>query len=190
MRNWTGNMWRLAIGLALMGLSGCGFSFWRPTAEITNLETGSPLRAVAPKVFCVEKVTDPKTPTSNLGTTVAEALKRELIRNGQKCVATKEPGVDFVISGTILGCGVGINHYALSSKIEANAALDMVVTSQRTPQRVFKKTYRGESYMSGVFLVPEGRKMSDCRDEALLNVVKEFSTDPEVIDFLKAGDQR
>jgi uncharacterized lipoprotein YajG len=115
---------------------------------------------------------------------VAQAITAELMRNGHKMLGPKNLGnADVVIDITIqkYWCQTVTGFWTVNYKgrVETFVKMAMPLDSDE----VFTKTYGG-SYDDIPALAGFG-PIKGVLNEALLNMIKDFTTDPELLDFLQ-----
>lgn len=169
------------------------------TKDIQQLQTGSPLKSINPKIFAFKEFKDIRgtepSLVSKLGgrdvildmpaaTVVATAIKRELERNGHTCVMdTPESKANFVIEGVVFKYWFALNNKVLFVKGTGNVAVKLTISAISDNKKVLTKSYEGEYQLSS------GRPLKyickETLNQALLAMIKEISTDPELIAFLE-----
>jgi uncharacterized lipoprotein YajG len=181
--------------VAILFITGCTYIV--KTSDFSTLQTGSPLRGVPSKTFAfkefkdIRNAADPSLimtwhanknvldqPPAAL---VAIWVKKELERNGHKCV-TFSPDVkaDFIIEGSIYKFTARIDEGMFSVTQSANTGVKIMISRIPTEKGVFVKSYGGE-YIMG--MGTDGWKI--CLNQALVSMIKEMSTDTELIEFIK-----
>jgi hypothetical protein len=193
-------LFRLAAALAVpVMLVGCTHTL--KSNKIPTLQTGSPLKGISQKTFAFKEFRDAR-PTDNpflvgaefrgrvkldqpAATVVATAVRKELERNGHTCVVdSPQLKSDFVIEGT-LHTYFYINEERVHvQKVTANVRMELKVSHVSLRERVLKKSYQGEYSYANALAMTWGMK-KDTLNQALLEMVKQMSTDPELIAFLK-----
>jgi hypothetical protein len=179
--------------------TGCSIPHTLKASEIQTLQTGTPLQRVQPKKFVLTNFKDirgkdpfffHKNPVHewNMDKSVADvvtmAFKNELERNGHSCITEKgQPGINFVIEGAVYKFS-SIDYVGFwTSKRVVEIAVKLTIINPSNSKSVFVKSYEGEShYESGL---PGGPTYIDMISEAQIEMLKEFSTDLELISFIE-----
>lgn len=188
------NLIIISIFLAL-ALQGCAAVMIIGMERIPTLKGGSPLSGIEP-VTCVIKdfrdeageivfsyVDTVAKIDRGAADIVAQAIATELRRNGHKVMESKDVDkADVVIDGTVKQFWLEVQQHLLSAGVLAHAKAEITVTSA-SGGKILSKLYSGISIE---------RKMSDKNmelnlKEALSNMVKDFTTDPDFLDGLKKG---
>ncbi len=179
-------------------IAGCAITI--KTDDIQQLQSGSPLKSINPKIFAFKEFKDIRglkpsyvgtirfskinldVPTA---TVVATAIKRELERNGHVCVVDK-PGskANFVIEGVVYKYWIREDSSFFTVKIIGDVAIKLTVSAVANDKNVLIRNYAGEYYLSSGFGVPRN-SWEAISNQALLEMVKEISTDPEFIGFIE-----
>jgi len=171
-------LFTLAAAVAVTAaLAGC---FNMKASEISTLKTGSPLKGVRPKTFAFKEFKDTRgidpyhvwggykldQPAASV---VAMVIRKELERNGHRCVAySAQANRDFIIEGSVSAYSVLV------------VGVKMTVNSVSPEKGMITKTYEGE--VRGSY---NGYTWNTKFNHALLAMVKEMSTDPDLIAFLE-----
>jgi len=177
----------------------------RLNTDIPPLKFGSPLGRLHAKTFAFNKFMDDRGTeevSRNWGAhsykldrpasiVVAEAIKKELERNGHKCVsASLQSKSDLIIGGTVKKYWWEFVEF-IGGKTFSNVEVELIVSSSsNNSKRVFRKTYEGEYIFKGdsswnAGYDPQGNLFSELLKQALLRMVGEISTDPELIAFIE-----
>lgn len=168
--------------------------------EISVSQAGSPMKAVRPKTFAFKEFKDIRGTDPFLvakvgvhkfkldqpaATVVATMIRKELQRNGHMCVIDlPQAKSDFIIEGTVYKCWFTTEQVGFfSKKVTANVAVKLAVSPVSPGKGVLTKSYEGEYHLAGVTVGME--KGKDILDQAILAMLKEMSTDPELIAFLE-----
>jgi hypothetical protein len=174
---------RLAAAAAVtIVLAGCTHTM--KSSEISILKTGSPLKGIRPRTFAFKEFrdvrgTDPylmyfpgghkyrlDQPAASL---VAMVIRKELERNGHKCIAySAQSNPDFIIEGSVYRCCYCVAGVKLT--------VNLVSPEKGVIIKTYKKAYEGEGC---------GDSFQECVDKPLLAMVKEMSTDPDLAEFLE-----
>jgi hypothetical protein len=172
----------------------------KSTDIIPQLQTGSPLKSISPKVFLfkefkdirgndpffVMKIDFNETKLDQTASSVIiRAIAGEFERNGHKCIMGKQPSKsDFIIEGTVYKFGLLIGSGVSGVKMTGNVALKLTISSASGEVRVLTKNYEGEYYFSSAMGVPYW-KWKDILKQATHDMIKEISTDSELLEFLE-----
>lgn len=191
-------LFRVVAVMAVTVIAGCAVTII--TKDIPQLQTGSPLKSINPKRFAFKEFKDIRgTEPSLVGevrarkfyldmppvTVSATAIERELERNGHTCVVdTPQPKADFIIEGTVYKYWLREVFIYNKVKIVGNVGVKLIVSSVYDEKIVMTKSYEGEYYLSSGFAVPPSSWVA-ILNQALLEMVKEISTDPELIAFIE-----
>jgi len=189
----------LAIAAVFFVLMGCTRTYTMKKDEmISILQTGSPLKGIAPKTFAFKEfrnargrgMDDPylvlrfgvekfvlEQPTTAV---VAMAIRKELERNGHTCITySPQSKSDFLVEGSLYKYEILLNIGAY-----AEVGANITVSSASAENRLLTKTYEGDYRMvkSGGI---GGGKWKTLLNQALLAMLKELSTDPDLVAFLE-----
>jgi hypothetical protein len=180
--------------IALIHLSGCMHVL--NITETSALQMGSPLRSVESKTFALKdfkNVNDPVLIMERGGhkyifdqppaTIVTIWLKKELERNGHICVMDSPMiKADFVLEGNVYKFSYTAGGSFTNTSIDIG--VKMSISRVATNKASFVKNYEGTfSGSSSKILWKDSAK--DAFDQALLYMIKEISTDLELIEFIK-----
>ena len=190
-----------AVVAALVMLIGC--TPIMKTDKIPTLQTGSPLKGIAPKTFAFKEFKDQR-PTkdpflvegeSHSGqwkldqtatTVVATAVRKELERNGHTCVVdSSQSKADFVIEGALYRYSYIRVQSLVKTKVTAYLKMELTVRRVSPREGALTKSYQGEYGLSDAGGGISRGTMEDILNQAILETVKQISTDPELISFLK-----
>lgn len=181
---------------AILLFMGCVTYVWN-VAKIPTLQTGSPLRSVEPKTFAfkefkdIRNVEDPlllwelqqafivKQLKSDqpLTTIVAMQIKKELERNGHKCVVySPQMKADFVVEGIVYKFSVRSDVGMFTVSEIANTGVKLTISRVPIDSGVFVKSFEGDITTNNAIIA---------LNEALLSMIKEMSTDTELVEFIK-----
>ncbi len=188
----------IAVMVLTVIIAGCTITI--NTKNIQQLQTGSPLKSINAKIFAFKEFKDirmkepllvgeKKHREINLdmpaATVVATAIKRELERNGHICVIDKpESKANFVVEGAVYKYWVRGESSFFTAKVIGNVAVKLTVSALSDAKKVLTKNYEGEYYLSSGFAI-SWDSMIAISNQALLGMVKEISTDSELISFLE-----
>lgn len=164
------------------------------TREIPMLQTGSPLIGIESKIFAFNEFKDTRNisyvkqirnhtfvldqPPTNL---IAMWIKKELERNGHVCITNaSHVKADFVVDGAILKyLSVGDGSWVITST--SNIVVKLKISRIPFSLGVFEKSYEGEHRITG----GGGDEWKISLQQALPALIKEISTDDELIKFIK-----
>ena len=178
--------------------------------ELSTLETGSPLKGIPPKTFAFKefrdargvvigrlgKVLDVKKdpylfddggpmrkdkleqPPASL---VAMVIRKELERNGHKCITySAQSNPDFIIEGSVYKFDIRRTQPAEWSVFDrpfnTEVAVKLTVSPASPEKEMLTKSYEGKARLL---------RFKTSINLALLAMVKEISTDPDLIAFLE-----
>jgi len=191
-------LFRLVAGITLF-LMFVGCTHTIKSADISTLQTGSPLKGVGSKTFSFKDFKDIRgtdaflitaigshkyTLDQPVATVVAMSIRKELERNGHKYIAySTQSNPDFIIEGTVYKYSLTMQSGLVSNTIIGNAAVKLTISRASADREVLAKSYQGE-YRKDTFGGPHG-VLKAVSNQALLEMVKEMSTDPELIAFLE-----
>ncbi len=192
--------WLILIGFCAFSIQACTtvYRFERPA----ELKTGSPLRALDSLTFRINTFSDKRLQQGNkigrlrgktiisdtpIPQIVYETLITELRRNGHQVVGSndiRQP--DAVIDGAVLFYWLEFRDVNVFT-VEAIGTVK-VDLSLRTPscsnRSIEPMTYTGTYNLRSHMGITAGG-MQGVLEEALLNVIKDFTTDPRVLDVLR-----
>jgi hypothetical protein len=168
------------LALAIL-LVGCTQTL--KSKKISGLKTGSPLKGIAPKIFAFKEFRDVRQvdpyrlsefnrikldkPLADL---IAMVIRKELERNGHTCITySAQSKADFIIEGSV---------YKPVYIFDATAGVKLTIYPVSSEKRVFIKAY-------GSAGIGHAGDLKEQVDWLLLPLVKEMSTDPELIAFLE-----
>jgi hypothetical protein len=183
--------------LSLCGIVGCSAPVIKGT-DMPQLQTGSPLKSVRPSIFVLKPLTDIRAgvtdplvidPFSKMTLdqppieAVAAAIRKELERNSHTCIDyTERQKADFIIEGTVYKYSLRFENTIKRIRRTANVAVKLTISNTSTDGALFIKSYEGE--ISDEPFLP-GPGMKQLVIQAQSKMLQEFSTDPELIAFLK-----
>lgn len=179
--------------LIIVSFSGCTH-IWNIT-ETPTLQVGSPLRSVEPKTFAFKDFQDirnTKNPSLMLelgvhthlldqppAIFVADRIKKEFERNGHKCVdASSQVRTDFIVEGKIYKFSIQHIMGMWTTTQIANTGVKLTINRMPSESGVLIKSYGGE-------YTGTSTKWVDALGQAALSMIKEISTDPELIEFIR-----
>jgi len=163
--------------------------------EVSTLQVGSPLKGISPKTFAFKEFKDARGRDPYLMYSqhkleqpatafVATAIMKELERNGHTCIPySPQPKADFIVEGSVFKCWILRSQGMSTTTLTANVGAKITVSPASAENRVMTKTYEGEYRSGGVAGVDW--KWKDILNQALLNMLKEFSTDSDLVMFLE-----
>jgi hypothetical protein len=175
------------------------------SADIPLLQTGSPLKGIKPKTFAFKEFRDARVIGSlwvgeigalkqkidqPVAVVVGMAIRKELERNGHICIDySPQSKSDFIIEGTVFKYWFYVERggtaSVLTSRFVGNVAVKLTVSNTSPDKGVLIKSYEGES-LTDIFMAhPRGKAALVTLSQAQLAMVKEISTDSELIEFLE-----
>lgn len=184
----------MLIAISLF-LSGCAATI--KSSGTPLLQGGSPLRSIKPKVFAIKEfrnTTDVKPgvfktfvvhkvmlkdPVEIL---VSDAIRRELERNGHKCIDIGPYSqVDFIIEGSVYKYWL-MTDIAIYVEAKGIVAVKLTISHESRKEDIFIKNYDGE-------YVQRSHRMTmddfvEIMNEALRDMINKISTDEQLIAFL------
>jgi hypothetical protein len=170
-----------------------GCTYTLKSNDLSILETGSPLKGIPPKTFAFKEFRDarpfqkasvkdpyvfyPQCRLDQLPTSlVAMVIRKELERNGHKCIAySAQSNPDFIIEGSVYRFWVDHSRAPSSTYV----AVKLTVNPVSPGKEMLLKTYEGKARWKTLYTWKTSLNL------ALLAMVKEMSTDPELIAFLE-----
>jgi hypothetical protein len=189
-----------AIAAVFFVLMGCTHIHTMKKDDISVLQTGSPLKGVAPKTFAFKEFRDARgkgmdpylvlqLDSYNLWKLeqpatafVAMAIRRELERNGHTCITYSEQSKsDFIVEGSVYKYWILYDPGLVLVKFHANIGAKITVSPASAENRVLTKTYEGDATTRRL----PGERWKTILNQALLMMLKEFSTDPDLVAFLE-----
>lgn len=193
-----------AIFFSIIVLQGCTTKTVR-IDPIPELKTGGPLSGIGPLTFKINEFEDVRPHKKIIGEAypthkieledqkvpdiVAQAIANELKRNGHRVLQTGASGrADVIIGGVVRGYWVAGRDYATISKVTGSVEIEINVMTSRSKEKSFSKTYRGNYYSEpffGINLLNMGPVFTDVINQALLDMIKEFTTDEEFLNKIR-----
>ncbi len=194
--NLNGNLTACAVlgfasALCLLGLTACSSTTVIKTGEQPALRSGSALKSITPLKVCVQDFQDLRGTEPDLAFAfgqakwrldkpvamwVRDSLRREFERNGHTCLSPERVAeADLVMDGSVYRCSVDVGMGVtgrVGAKISASAARDPAV---RFSGKFDGSFYDRANVTSGATVL----------NEALLNLIKDLTTDPAFLDFLR-----
>jgi uncharacterized lipoprotein YajG len=187
--------------LTFCTISGCLPPAVIITKDMPGLKSGSPLRGIESKIFVVNEFQDIRTHSDDKrvmwphkrtwrldqdpADLVTQAVKKELERNGHQTLGFVDnlKKHDFVIDGTVYKFHSNVKSAVWSIILDSTIGIKLTVMRVPKSRGVFVKTYQG-SYVFEGGPTPTDPMTISIR-EALFMVVKDISTDQELIEFLQ-----
>jgi hypothetical protein len=185
----------LMIGLALAACR----TVLIEAAQQPTLQTGSPLKELPPirihvaefadlRGFPREFVGRMKNFTyeidSSVGHIVRVAVERELQRNGHLSVANTDASpAEIYLQGSVHRYLLSTEENVMLVTVTGQVGIEIVAKSASQKRDIFNKRYAGAYSMSGMFI--PYREPVKVLNEALLNMIKDFTGDREFIAFLR-----
>lgn len=172
--------------------------------QIPQLKTGSPLAGIQPLTFAINEFEDVRPHKKFIGDAygthkieldvqkaseiISQAFANELKRNGHKVMGFKESGkADVIIEGIVRQYWAAGRDYFTGSKVTADVEVEINVTAKGL-EKPFTKTYHGNYFNNpafGINLLNMGAIFTDAVNNALLNMLKEFTDDEEFLNLIK-----
>jgi hypothetical protein len=189
------------LSMATIVISGCIPAAVINTTDIPALESGSPLRSIESRTFAFNEFEDIRTNISDdkrlmwperrtwrldqdPADLVSKAIRKELERNGHKTVAYSPVAKsDYIMDGTVFKFSVIVNLGVWSGTVTSTIGVKLIVSRVPNSRGGFAKTYQGV-YESKEGPTPTNPMTISIR-EALLMMVKDISTDQELVEFLQ-----
>ena len=113
---------------------------------------------------------------------VRDSIQSEFQRNGHICLGTEQQNqADIVIEGSVYQYMFAFD--AGRREIAGHVGVKISVKAVSRPSDLFSKKYDGNYILRGGFM--SGHTAQQVLNEALLNMLKEFTTDQEFLGFLK-----
>jgi hypothetical protein len=191
------------IAVVVISLMFVGCTFTLRSKDLSTLETGSPLKSIPSKTFAFKEFRDARgTVTGALGNVldvkkdpylfdkqgavkskldkppaslVAMVIRKELERNGHKCIGySAQSNPDFIIEGSVYKFEI-----RRSQTLNTEVAVKLTVNYVSPREGVLIKAYEGIARYYTYYVYKTSVNL------ALLAMVKEFSTDPDLIAFLE-----
>ncbi len=202
---WLGGskMFSVLLVFASLALTSCSTPLIQ-TSKLPSLETGSPLKSSRPLRVYVGEFQDVRgleadfigvgfgVPVPRLrldkpvSQVVRDSIQREFQRNGHTCLGTGERGwADIKVEGSVYQYVFQFLAGGAGMKLTGTGHVGVKISAKSVshPDRFFSKNYDGSSSTSRFnWSVQEtGETVND----ALLNMLEEFTTDREFLEFLK-----
>lgn len=193
-------IWSTMIVLSLLSV-GCSPKIINSN-DLHQLQIGSPLSGLNPKIFAIKEFVDVRgTPPQLVGkgqgmggdglnidkpvaTVITTAIIKEFERNGHKVLFyPTQSKTDFTINGTIYKFSF-INRIGyIENEGIANVAIKLTATSTHDSNKVLVRKYEGEdSYDRSIFRPI--KTYTEILNQALLNMIRDMSMDQELLKFL------
>jgi len=168
---------------------------------IPELKIGSPLAGLEPLNFVIKEFEDMRPNKKLIGACrvgpkieledqkvseiVVDAIANEIKRNGHNVLPSAETDkADVIIDGIVRGYWIQSNNYTFSIKITGMIETEIKVTTRQSKNRALSKTYQGDYYYETSGIISSGI-WQHVINEALLDMVKELTTDEEFLSRLK-----
>jgi uncharacterized lipoprotein YajG len=197
MKSCNKSLYHLIVIIALIHLVGC--THVGNITQTPPLEIGSPLKSVGPKTFAFKDFQDIRGVEdqslmvkfgvhTNLMNQlpkifVSDRIRKEFERNGHKCVdASSQTKADFIVDGVIYKFSVV---HLVRWNTEQFTHTGVKLTISRVPKEagIFVKSYEGEYNATSTLATAD--RIASILGQAVLSMIKDISTDPELIEFLK-----
>ena len=116
---------------------------------------------------------------------INQAIVKELKRNGHKVLQPGEANkADVIIDGIVRGYWIQSNNYTFSITITGMVETELNITANKNEDKFITKTYRGNyQYETSGMISPSVWR--DVINQALLDMIKEFTTDEKFLNRLK-----
>ena len=200
MKPYLFNLSRLVVAMAVsFAFAGCTITHTIKSTDLPQLQAVSLLKSVRPKIFAFKEFKDIRGTDARwvaragihefmldqpVAFVVAMAIRKELERNGHTCVDyTQQIKADFIVEGTVYKHGIRPVAGFFTARMIGDAAVKLIISNTSTDKGILTRTYQGEGFIeSGA---PGGIRPRDILSQMQLAMVKEMSTDSELIDFLE-----
>jgi len=116
---------------------------------------------------------------------VTAAIKKELERNGHTCIGyAQQSNADFIVEGSIYNYSFNMTSLYFTKQMTGNVAVKLTVGNKSADKGVLTKCYVGEYQFETN--APTGGYGTgyEVLGLAQMAMVKEISTDPELVEFL------
>ena len=189
----------ISVSVVILLFTGCSIRYVTKANEFSTLQTGSPLRSVPSRTFAFREFKDVRNTdnpsllmTKDINEWVLEPppavmvpilIKKELERNGHKCV-TFSPQVkaDFIVEGNIYRYTGHLDVVPFGSQINSvNTGVKIMISAIPPERGFFVKSYEGGYTEAGGFM---GFTLESCMIKAFMSMIKEISTDIELVEFI------
>ena len=165
-----------------------------------ELKVGSPLSGIQPITFLIKSFRDEVgevVSVSGVGVVkidksanqlFSQAITAELRRNGHTVLLHENDGkADIIIDGVVKKYLIEFRHSSWSTKAFSNAEVEMTLKKSADATEGVSKLYKSSYECDGALNNPHlfEDRWRNCLHEALLDIVKDFSTDPDLLDMLK-----
>jgi len=173
--------------------------------QIPRLEGGSPLSGIEPVTFVI-KAEDrtgkyvargvapgwrPAELDRKVSDVVAEAIATELKRNGHRVLDSSDINkADLVMIGIVLRYWVDVREGVFKKEHIGIAKVQITILRAKDSVEMLSKTYEGVYHRTQHLEIPGVGYYKDILVNALLNMVKDFTTDPEFLDCLQKIKQQ
>lgn len=199
MKHYSHSIFRfVTVPAVLITLLGCSVTHTLKSADIPQLHVGSPLKDVQTATFAFKEFRDVRDNNKMIwdsglhkyeldqpaAIVVATAIRKELERNGHMCVMeSSQSKSDFVVEGTVYKYFLRLDSGGLTGYLNGDVATKLKITSNHSDKKEFVKNYEGKYLLSGFRFSFE--VILDVSNQTLLEMVKEMSTDPELVEFIR-----
>ncbi len=191
-----------AVMVIVVMFMGCTHTITIRSADIPLLQTGSPLKGIKPKTFAFKEFRDIRGTDAlwvgkigdyeqkldqPVAAVVAMAIRKELERNGHICIDySLQSKADFIIEGTLYKYRLYFQRVTLfTSRFIGNVVVKLTISNTSPDKGVLIKSYQGESQIESGAGFATGGKPLVTLSQAQLAMVKEISTDSELIEFIE-----
>lgn len=168
------------------------------TSDIPPLQTGSPLSGIHSKIFAfkefedIRETRDPRLMMVGPGnkyvleeppaTLTARKVRDELQRNGHVCINyTPHAKADFIVEGSVYKYSVSRAVGYIAQAFVGYAAVKLTIRRVPSDTGVMVKSYEGKYTADSI----SHSGWSIALTQATLAMIKEISTDTELVDFVQ-----
>lgn len=166
---------------------------------LPQLQSGSPLSTVEPLTFKIKEFEDVRSYKKQIGATkagpkieldeqkvseiITQAIANELKRNGHKVLQTgKSDKADIIVEGIVRQYWVASTPGFITVTITGSVEVEMNFITGQDSKKPLSKTFRGNHYYSDKGFLGV---LEYVLNQALLDMLKEFTTDEEFLNKLK-----
>jgi len=192
-------MCSIVIALSLL-LGGCSRNI--KSDAFHQLQVGSPLSELKQKTFAIKEFVDVRDMgTHHIGKGVKEfekmtidqpvskvittEISKEFERNGHKTLLySSESKADFIIEGTVYKFLLLFKTGFPENEFSSNVAVKITIFPTSDGNKVFVRKYEGEYSVVRLPFISTAT-LTEILEQALLNMIKDMSTDQELFSFLQ-----
>ena len=176
---------------------GCSFVSTLNLGSVTLPDTGSPLNRISSLTFIVSDFNDKRNSpdiiggagpyrfrtNEKVGNIIAQTIASELVRNKHIVLSSVNyKDADIVIEGNIYDFWVDIEGGA--DRVTGRVTAEISVKPCNNSSETFNKKYTGTYYHVSLKWDPKA-----VLKQAIINTVKEFTTDPDFLNVLKSAEK-